>query len=355
MKVFGALSKFLLIFLLIPFLLNSCYAPGVFPIQTLKPAKLNFPDSLSSIGILNASLIESRYYNEEDSTLLENKGQYLNNLSSTELCISLAENLRLSTKFSRQDSVPVLELPPFSFLDTIPVPFSPEEILDIAPDFQSDLIITLEFFEIKSLNGPQTNVIYNNTRPPVVYFSRDGYTMQQHRKKVDALIRIYNSRTGFVTNEYLYRDTIKWITSTSFLTPGTEIQQEDVNIYGQTGTLLGEKISMLLSPSWVEEEREFYYGTKSVFSRAYFLALENNWQSVQLLMKSISGHKNKKVAAYGFFNLAVSLEMQGKLIEACQALENAAKLNTGPNLVPYKKILEKRLKEKELLDIQLSH
>lgn len=343
-----------LYFLVIPFFLTGCFAPATVPIQTLKPARIAFPDSLFSAGILNASIVESDFFSEDDSTWYTNKHQFLENLTATEVCFSLSEWLLNSPRFSKSEFVAVRELPAYEYMDTIPPPFSPFEIISFSEDYASDLIITLEYFIIEDL--PVTSpVTINLANPGMQVFSyySDAVPKDAKLKFVHAHLRFYNALDGLALTEYAFRDTVLWLSSLSSTRQRDEITDEDKFFYEKTGQYIGEKLYGAIAPHWVEEEREYFWGSRSQFSRAYFMALNNEWKTVENLMLFLSNHKRAKIAAFANFNLAVSLEMQGKIKDAFQAVERAATIKVNPATLKYKNILENRLKEKELIDKQL--
>jgi hypothetical protein len=348
--------KLFLLFLAVPFLLTGCFAPASVPIQTLKPARIAFPDSLFSAGILNASIVESDFYSEEDSTWYTNKQQFLENLTATELCLSLSEWLLYSPRFSNSNNVIVRELPAYEYMDTIPPPFSPGEIMGFLQDFESDLLITLEYFMIEDLMV-SSPVTINLSDPGMQVFSyySDAVPKDAKLKQIHAHLRFYNAVDGLALTEYTFRDTVLWLSSLSFTRQRDEITDEDDFFYKKTGQYIGEKLYEIIVPHWVEEEREYFWGSQSQFSRAYFMALNNDWKTVENLMLTLSKHKRAKIAAFANFNLAVSLEMQGKITEAYHAIEKSLSGKPNTASVRYKALLEKRLKEKELIDSQIGH
>jgi hypothetical protein len=345
-----------LLFLAVPFILMGCFAPANVPIQTLKPARINFPDSLFSAGILNASIVESDFFSEDDSTWYTNKNQFLENLTATELCFSLSEWLLNSPRFSMSELVSVRELPAYEYMDTIPPPFSPAEIMGFSEDYASDLLITLEYFMIEDLMV-SSPVTINLSDPEMQVFSyySDAVPKDAKLKQIHAHLRFYNALDGLALTEFAFRDTVLWLSSLSFSRQNEDITDEDNFFYEKTGQYIGEKLYEIIVPHWIEEERDYFWGSRSQFSRAYFMALNNEWKTVENLMLTLSKHKQAKIAAYANFNLAVSLEMQGKIIEAYQAAERASTLNPNAASLKYKAILEKRLTEKELIDSQIGH
>lgn len=345
-----------LLLLIIPVLLTGCFAPASVPIQTLKPAKITFTDSLFSAGILNASIVESDFLSEEDSIWYTNKQQFLENLTATELCLSLSEWLLNSPRFSKSNNVTVRELPAYEYMDTIPPPFSPAEIMGFSEDYASDLLITLEYFMIEDLIV-STPVTINLSDPGMQVFSyySDAVPKDAKLKQIHAYLRFYDALDGFAITEYSLRDTVLWLSSLSFSRQNEDISDEDNFLYEKTGQYIGEKLYEIIAPHWIEEERDYFWGSRSQFSRAYFMALNNDWKTVENLMLTLSKHKHAKIAAYANFNLAVSLEMQGKIIEAHQAVVRATSLKPNAASLKYKTILEKRLTEKELIDGQIGH
>lgn len=335
-------------------LLSSCFAPASLPIQVLRPAQFNFPDSLFTAGILNASLVESDFFSEEDSLWYTDKQIFLHNIAATEFSLTLAEVLMFSPRFSSTPGIQVRELDPYEYLDTIPPPFTPVELEAIAGDFEKDLILAAEFFHLEQIPVPQGFTV-NLNRPSykVLSMYSDGVPKDMKLVRAKILIRMYDAETGFALREYELADSVLWLTSLSYSRKDAEFSEEDYFFYENTGRHLGELLAKKLAPWWEEEEREYYWGTQVDFSQAYFYALDNKWNLVENTMKRMTAHKSKRKAGYAWYNLAVSLEMQGKIAEAHEAMENAVRLKPPAGIARYRSILNKRLQDKELLDRQL--
>ncbi len=351
---FGSFKHWLVLMLL-PFFLSSCFTPVVFHIQTLKPARIVLPDSLYTSGILIASLVESDSVYKADRAVMFNKNQFLENIAATELAFALSNNLLNSPLFQDLKTIPIFELPPIEYLDTLPLQFSENEIFKLSSDFQTDMIFTLEFFNLEYVEHTRPFVpIPTKSELKEFSFYDNSIVKFVQPKKASVLLRIYNTQTGIKISEYLFQDNFIWMTSPGFSLRAKEITEEELFFYEESGIYLGEKISQIISPTWLEEERTYYFGIHSNFNKAYYLAMVNNWTIVQQLMEQLTSHRNNRVAAHAFFNLALSFEMQGDLKNAFIAAENAAKLKNKSDFTKYKKILENRLNEKELLDLQLA-
>ncbi len=356
MKYILARIRTLILLLSVTGLLSSCFAPATLPIQLLRPAQFTLPDTLHTAGILNASLVESDFFSEEDSLWYTDKQIFLQNLAATEFSLTLADVLKVSPRFSSTSGMEVRELDPYEYLDTIPPPFAPIELETIAGDFTGDFLITSEFFRLEQI-PILSEFTVNLNKPAYKVFSMYSDAVPRDIKLIRAeiLIRIYDAKTGFALREYQVVDSVLWLTSLGYSRMGEEFSDEDYFFYENAGRHLGEKMAKKLAPWWDEGEREYYWGTQVDFSQAYFYALDNKWSLVENTMKRLTAHKNRKKAGYALYNLAVSLEMQGKIAEAKEALENAVRMKPPAGIVRYRSILNKRLQEKELLDRQLGN
>jgi hypothetical protein len=280
---------------------------------------------------------------------------YLRNLLTTEISYSISENLIESPRFHHSDSISVRELDPFPILDTIPPPFDPEDVSAMLQDFGTDLLLSLEFFELQNLSeGGNQGISYDNVRNIVLYSSLSSPILQ-HNKTARIVARLYSATGEQVLQDLLRIDTLIWFTSQSFSSVSASIGDEEDFLFRNTGILLGEKIAAMIAPYWESEERIYYFGTKRVFTEAYLAAYEYNWDEVDSLMMQFADHRNKKLASIALFNRALSIEMQGKPEEALELIIRANQLRSTIHTRNYVRTLQERVKSKKSIDKQIAN
>ncbi|GHV57984.1 hypothetical protein FACS1894182_08400 [Bacteroidia bacterium] len=126
---------------------------------------------------------------------------------------------------------------------------------------------------------------------------------------------------------------------------------------------IGERLSQLIIPSWIEKERFLYAGSQSRMSEALSFARKGNWQYASSLWMDEYSHASRpeakgKIAA----NLAIAYEMQDQFDRALQwaaTAQNHFRENGKPDdstdntrIDTYMNDLQKRIRDNYLLDIQ---
>jgi hypothetical protein len=102
-----------------------------------------------------------------------------------------------------------------------------------------------------------------------------------------------------------------------------------------------------IAPFWKEETR-FYYVTPDGNVEQY---IDNEeWDKAMNVWMKYVNDANRKIAAVSCFNMAVGCEMMGEYELALQWMENIKRKDATFYWDEYKKLLEKRLSEKAILD-----
>ena len=343
-----------LLLLVFPVLLHSCYVPVPLQFQTLYPAQYALHDSLQTIGVLNASLVDSGFSQDDPSP--ENiNADYLRNLLTTEISYSISENLIESPRFHHSESISVRELDPFPMTDNIPPPFDPNDVSVMMEDFETDLLLSLEFFELQNLSNSDNQGISFDSDRNIVLFSSLSSPVYQHNNTTRIVARLYSVSGEQVLQDLILIDTLVWFTSHSFSSAPGEVGEEEDFVFRNSGILLGEEIAAMIAPYWETEERIYYFGTRRDFTQAYLAAYDYNWDEVDSLMMPFTNHRNKKVASIALFNRALSFEMQGKPEEALQMIIRANQLRATTHTRNYLQKLQERVKARETLDDQITN
>jgi tetratricopeptide (TPR) repeat protein len=101
-------------------------------------------------------------------------------------------------------------------------------------------------------------------------------------------------------------------------------------------------------PFWREETR-FYYVDHNFNKAEYYIADENWTKAMDVWLKYVND-ENSELAAISCFNMAVGCEMLGEYELALKWMDNVKRKNANYYWEEYKKLLEKRIKDKDTID-----
>jgi tetratricopeptide (TPR) repeat protein len=101
-------------------------------------------------------------------------------------------------------------------------------------------------------------------------------------------------------------------------------------------------------PFWKEESR-FYYIDSNFDKAEYYIANEDWDKAMNLWMKYVND-ENRELAAISCFNMAVGCEMLGEYELALKWMDNVKRKNASYYWEEYKKLIEKRIKDKTVID-----
>ena len=135
--------------------------------------------------------------------------------------------------------------------------------------------------------------------------------------------------------------------------PGSELENiHDFlwDAFYSTGTRFAE----LICPTWQNDiQRILYIGPGYQMRQASLFALDNQWDRAAETWNVLAESRNKRHASHASFNLALAWEQDDNLDQALLWINHADSLLSNGRSLAYKKILESRIKNRELLDQQM--
>jgi|WetSurMetagenome_2_1015567.scaffolds.fasta_scaffold136471_2 hypothetical protein len=118
-----------------------------------------------------------------------------------------------------------------------------------------------------------------------------------------------------------------------------------------TGTRLGEQIS----PTWHDNiPRVLFTGPGTKLQQASLLAMNDKWDDAAAVWNALAEGKKRRQASHAAYNMALAWEREDDLPQAVLWISYADSLLSSGKTLAYKKILEVRLKNRELLDLQMN-
>ncbi len=115
----------------------------------------------------------------------------------------------------------------------------------------------------------------------------------------------------------------------------------------------GEYIGKRLAPYWIDVDRVIYRTPGRDLRDAAELAANGKWRNAGLLWSDLVTHRKVKIASRAAFNLAFAFERDDDLEQAWLWLEYADSLRSNSLSSAYRKVLRKRLNDREILTRQM--
>jgi len=116
----------------------------------------------------------------------------------------------------------------------------------------------------------------------------------------------------------------------------------------------GSEVARKLAPVWEDKtKRLFYTGPHWSLKDAAESVFNNQWEEAGQIWESLSVSTNKHLASKAAFNTALAWEREDDLDQALLWVNYADSLVSNKKMKTYRKILEKRIQERSLLDQQM--
>jgi hypothetical protein len=304
--------------LLIAFL--SCTSVRYIDIQILKPAEINYPNKIDKLYILDVNKVA---YNSESKTDLKNY----------KLAI-IAFNKTLDAKLR--------ESPLFENTDIIYTNY---------PKMLEDYKQT-EFYKRKNTNVCAINRINLVEKTKIM---DEGYYFVSRYSIIYALdVKFYNMFNPPDSGKmgYLIADTVFW-ESTSDKSENIDAQFDKDEAFSFIGKDAAKIFCNKIAPFWETEERTVYYNSNRYMKNAYTCFENNDLNKAISIWEKVYPLATKKMAAITANNLALSYELLDSLDMARSWAQKSFEMNRSPETNQYVEILQKRIKEKNILNNQL--
>jgi len=116
----------------------------------------------------------------------------------------------------------------------------------------------------------------------------------------------------------------------------------------------GLRIGRWISPSWRDSiPRIFFTGPGNDLRSAARLAMNDQWHQAAAIWNRLAEGNKKKIVSHASFNLALAWERDDELDQALLWIRYADSLYSSGSSISYRKILEDRVKSRDLLDQQM--
>lgn len=314
----------------------SCFPVKYISIEVLKPAKTELPSEIRSISLVSAK-----------NEINQPKGQ-----------LEHINNLHIDREFNYYSLA-------WDYL------YATEEILLNSPRFDRVVISSVYIFNFFSGNDLNWNEIIKINRID----STDAILLIEDFNIKDSL-KYLELLNGTCYVDFKLDNTVKWkilypkqlqvIASDSNMVPLTWEREgfscnnamsnfpEGWDMLRESSYTTGKSIGLAIAPVWRPNESRnyFLYGNKNLRTGSLYASSED-WGKALEYWKMAYQTNNKKIAAKAAYNLSLAYEIHDDIHKAYRMIEISDSLFSTSYSRIYRKKLNSRIKERELLDDQM--
>jgi hypothetical protein len=326
--------KQFLIFILINSLLAGCKIYEPVNIQLLKPAKVRIAPEANKVLIIN----HANYTKARFSSNSKNESPAISDSTRTnQYIIGLLDVLKNSPRFDFNNKIIYIEKPDYkSQYKSLEWPV----IESLCAEYKTDAAIVLENYQL--------SYYY----PIKIKALQWGYSGKLEIEN-SALWKIYSAKNKQVISDILMGDTVFWNGS------GENERQILQSIPPLNDAIMlscyyaGVKYGEHIAQTWQSKQRFFINCENTDFQTALSLANQNKWPEAVEIWKKYPYGKNKRLASFAAYNIAVASEVLDHIDIALEWASKSYLLRHNKDTENYISILEKRVLENKEIENQL--
>jgi hypothetical protein len=289
-------------------------------VQTLTPPA-RIIDLPASANIAVAATLHGDY--------ISDKEKVFDSITSIKMALAIKDNLEKSPKYSSY-------IFPVYTINTGETGLTGEDIRDIKESSNANYVISVEEFKSAFHRQRVKTSRLNCIRIVMPY---------------DLTVKIYDTEIPKIVDERLVRDTLTLqIDGYAWETEDELVDRLPDNTTAALMAIkeIAKNYTEEIIPFWKEETR-FFYIDNSISKAEYYIDNEEWSKAMNIWLKYVNDG-NKELAAISCFNMAVGCEMLGEYELALKWMENVKRKNENYYWSEYKKLLEKRIAEKAIID-----
>ncbi|MDA3817278.1 MAG: DUF6340 family protein [Prolixibacteraceae bacterium] len=284
-----------------------------FTVEIPVPPKYEIPDSIQSLTIMNRAITsEFKDYDEKDLQLdfykknFEINALLLDSTAADTTIKVLGELLFDSQRFDVVIPVDrnIYRLLPYN---EKPKPLNWEYVKGICETYNTDALVVLEDFAIRTVTGYDTGTEYDGFQAyKYHYASMDFYSM--------AHWRIYEPSSETVLVDVLMnQDTIFWDNYDYDLVELFKALPTVKEATIQTGVKIALDFSDIIAPRWKSDTRYYYIVKRKKVDESVQLAAEGNWDEALDNWLEHAEDGSRSTQSKIMLNIALGYEMTGDI------------------------------------------
>jgi hypothetical protein len=289
-------------------------------VQTLAPPSriVYLPDT---VNIAVAAALHGDYLSGDENAF--------DSLTVSSMAMAIKNNLEKSPKYSSY-------IFPVYTINAGENGLTEANILDIKESSAANYLISVEDFK-SAFHGQRVLTSRDNCFRIVI-----PYSLTVKIYDIDRLA-VIDTRT-IIDTVTLQVDMLPWETKDEFMERIPDNKAAIMYVIKDLSKVYAEEIS----PFWKEETR-FYYIDNSLMQAEYYIA-DENWSKAMDVWSKYVNDENRELSAISCFNMAVGCEMLGEYELAMKWMETVKRRNENYYWEEYKKLIEKRMAEKAIID-----
>lgn len=319
-------------FLLISLILSSCQPLTSLNIETLVPAKIEFPGNFNKLVFINL----------DDDINNDNKiDTAIYNIITNEMNLGFIEAINTSSGINPSDYMYVKGFPKIENLyklDTI----SWDYLEKLTKKYNADIFIILD-----SINLSMSSESYTD------YYSYPT----EYSKYREISVNIYWSVFDLVEkkrlDKYNYIDTLFWEAKSY---SKTQVEKELISVeksLREVSFFAAFDYGSRILPMWKQETRYYFNLGNKDFKHAALLVKDNKWKEATDIWGKYTNNIDREIASRACFNIALANEIKGDFDLAISWAEKSKKIKNKTKTRYYISMLKTRKKNTEKLQKQI--
>ena len=300
--------------------------------EILEPAKVEFPDQVKKLIILNRSPLTFDAFEKHDRQGMNTKQLIsIDNLIWTSIKTGLTEVLKdspiesfrhpLWIKERREDTTAIDDLI-----------LTKREVNEICMEHGGQIIVSLESYSMD---------IWENKE----YYKNDPSIIQKLSRRVFSVVKwnIYLRDSPKPYHSLTLSDTLVLkIIEDGFGQSSLPVSLMIKKAFEESGTTFGR----YLVPAWKDASRTLYNGKEDSLRMAMEFTDRGDWISAFKIWEGMSSGNDSTSAAKALNNMAIYFELEDNLEMASLMINRAMEHDTLAPIKSYKKTLDKRIQNK---------
>ena len=314
------------------FIFQSCQPLTSIQIETIIPAKIEFPGNFNKIVFIN--LATDINHDDKTDTLLYK-------IITDEMSLGFMDAIQLSAGV---DSTKFLYLKGYPDKDKLyeSDTVSWQYLEKVSGNSDADIFIILDSLNFSMVSDVITEYYY----VPTEYY-----------KYRQLAINIYWSVFDLVEkkrlDQYHYNDTLLWDARGYFK---VEVERKMPSVersIRETSYFAAADYANRIFPGWQSETRYYFHLGNKDFEKAAQFVKDNNWEEASKIWKKYTNDIDKEVASRACYNMAFASEMEGKLGLAIAWAEKSNNIKNKTRTRYYISLLKNRQKDLKKLQEQI--
>lgn len=333
---------------LVLLLLSSCKTSTT-TMQVLVPARIDIPNNIQSVGIINRSLPEKGNTLGNILEGLISGESILADREASERCIAgVTEHLNQAPRF-RAVAIYGANLKGTGTKQFAP-PIQWNEVDRLCKQYNVDALAVLESFD--------SDIFFDRGERKVKRKVNDREVMVTEyladlNIRVNAGWRIYDNTQKRIIDENVYTDERQWDSRGDSPEEAFRRLPSKRRALDDAGHFSGQQYAIRISPNWLTVSRSYYKKGNDRMKLAREYTKRGNWDSAITTWKIEAQNADPEIAGRACYNMAVASERSGDLETALIWANKALKDYNNKKAAAYIAILQQRLYDQQRLDRQM--